>query len=466
MIQDYNLSAILKKSLSKGGDFAEIYFEQSLSNQIVCEQKQIEKIVSGIDVGVGIRVLFKGQTAYGYTNDWSEQGLLSLAARVSEAVEAKYFDRDFVLHSVKPSWKNSPSKNPSHFELKEKIIPVLKASDVAWKHNEYIQQATITYRDLEKKILIANSLGELCEDEQIYTVFLTQVVAQKDGILQTGYEGVGGTLGFELFDEHCPEEVATTAAAQAYQMLHARPAPAGSMPVVLAAEAGGTMVHEAVGHGLEADLAMEGLSVYQNKIGERVASSLITVVDDKTLPYKRGSFVFDDEGSPAQKTILIDQGILKTYMHSRLYAEKAGVASTGNGRRESYKCRPIVRMTNTMIASGKEDPQEIIHSVEKGLYVKRMGGGQVNTVNGDFMFEVTEGYLLEKGKMGEAVRGATLTGNGPEILMQIDKVGSDLGFGIGTCGKDGQGVPVADAQPTLRIPEIVVGGIAYTVPIK
>ncbi len=459
MIQDYNLPALLKKALSKGGDFAELYFEQSISNQIVCEQKKIEKIVSGIDVGVGIRVLFNGQTAYGYTNDWSEKGLMTLAARVSEAVDAAYFEKNFSMLPVQSPWFNKPLKNPSKFELRDKIVPVLKASEVAWAHNPYVQQATVSYRDLEKKILIANSLGELCEDEQIYSVFLTQVVAQKDDLIQTGYEAVGGTLGFELFDQNSPEEVATVAAAQAYRLLHARPAPAGSMTVVLAAEAGGTMVHEAVGHGLEADLAMEGLSVYQNKVGERVANPLITVVDDKTLLHKRGSFVFDDEGSPAQKTVLIENGILKTYMHSRLYAEKAKVASTGNGRRESYKCRPIVRMSNTMIASGKDNPEEIIRSVEKGLYVKRMGGGQVNTVNGDFMFEVTEGYLLENGKIGEAVRGATLTGNGPEVLMAIDKVGSDLGFGIGTCGKDGQGVPVSDAQPTLRIPEIVVGGM-------
>jgi len=286
------------------------------------------------------------------------------------------------------------------------------------------------------------------------------VVAAEGDVIQTGYEPVGGTIGFELFDVSPPEETALIAAKQALLMLKARKAPAGRMAVVLSSEAGGTMIHEAVGHGLEADLSLEGISVYEGKIGEMIASPVITVLDDKTLPGKRGSFLFDDEGTPAERTVLVENGVLKNYMYNRLYAAKAGVPSTGNGRRQSYRNRPIVRMTNTMIASGKDDPEKIIRSVDSGLFVRKMGGGQVNTVNGDFMFEVTEGYLLEKGKIGEPVRGATLTGSGPEVLKIIDQVGSDLGFGIGTCGKDGQGVPVADAQPTIRIPEIVVGGIA------
>jgi len=218
------------------------------------------------------------------------------------------------------------------------------------------------------------------------------------------------------------------------------------------------MIHEAIGHGLEADLAQQGLSVYSKKIGGKVASSLITVVDDPTLPQKRGSYAFDDEGVASQRTLLVEEGILKGYLYDRLTALKDGVQSTGNGRRESYQDKPIPRMSNTLIVPGKMKPEAIIHSVEKGLFVKKMGGGQVNTVNGDFVFEVSEGYLIEKGKVAEPVRGAILTGNGPRILKEIDMVGDDLGFGIGTCGKDGQGVPVADAQPTLRIPELVVGG--------
>jgi TldD protein len=265
-------------------------------------------------------------------------------------------------------------------------------------------------------------------------------------------------MGFELFELHPPEQVAEVATKRSLLMLSARKAPMGRMPVVLSSEAGGTMIHEAIGHGLEADLAQEGLSVYSRKVGEKVASPLITVVDDPTLPQKRGSYAFDDEGMPSRRTFLVEEGILKGYLYDRLTAFKDGVESTGNGRRESYQHKPIPRMSNTMILPGKMKPEEIVHSVEKGLFVRKMGGGQVNTVNGDFVFEVSEGYLIEKGRMGEPVRGAILTGSGPQILKEIDMVGDDLGFGIGTCGKDGQGVPVADAQPTLRIPELVVGG--------
>lgn len=230
------------------------------------------------------------------------------------------------------------------------------------------------------------------------------------------------------------------------------------MPVVISAAAGGTMIHEAVGHGLEADLVQQGLSVYSNKKGQQIASELVTVIDDSTLPNRRGSFRFDDEGRPSQRTVLVEKGILKGFMYDRFTAMKDKCASTANGRRESYESRPIPRMTNTFIAPGGSDPQEIIRSVDRGFFVKKMGGGQVNTVTGEFVFEVSEGYIVEKGQISEPVRGATLIGNGPEVLRSIDMVGNDLGFSIGTCGKDAQGVPVSDAMPTVRIPDIVVGG--------
>jgi TldD protein len=287
---------------------------------------------------------------------------------------------------------------------------------------------------------------------------MVQVVVSDGGTVQTGYEPVGGLAGMELFDAEPLEMAAEKAARRALMMLTARKAPAGRMPVVLSSDAGGTMIHEAVGHGLEADLAQSGLSVYSGKVGQQIASPLITVLDDATLPGKRGSFRVDDEGTQAQRTVLVERGILKTYLYDRLTAMKDGTRSTGNGRRESYRHRPIPRMTNTMIAPGATRPADILKATPKGLFVRKMGGGQVNTVNGDFVFEVSEGYRIENGRIGDPVRGATLVGNGPGILMSIDLVGSDLGFSIGTCGKDGQGSPVSDAQPTLRIPEITVGG--------
>ena len=218
------------------------------------------------------------------------------------------------------------------------------------------------------------------------------------------------------------------------------------------------MVHEAVGHGLEADLSGEGMSVYADKLGEQVASSLITVVDDPTLPGRRGSYNMDDEGVAASRTVLVENGILKSYMNDLVSSRRDGTAPTGNGRRQSFRHWPIPRMSNTIIEPGTDDPEAIIGSVDRGLLVKKMGGGQVNTVTGDFVFEVSEGYILENGQVADPVRGATLAGNGPEVLRSVDMVGSDLGFGLGTCGKDGQGVPVGDAQPTLRLPDIVVGG--------
>jgi TldD protein len=284
------------------------------------------------------------------------------------------------------------------------------------------------------------------------------VVAKEKEILQTGTETKGGFIGWEIFDEFSPEEIATIAAKRAILMLEAQKAPAGEMTVILSSSAGGTMIHEAIGHGLEADIIQKGASKYCGKIGKKIASSLITVIDNPTLPNKRGSYRFDDEGNSSQKTILVENGVLKSYLYDYLTAKKDKIKPTGNGRRQSYHYRPIPRMSNTYIAPGKTDPKKIIKSVKRGLFVKQMGGGQVDTVTGDFVFEVEEGYLIEDGKITKPVRGATLIGNGPEVLREIDMVGNDLGFEIGTCGKEGQGVPVSDGQPTLRIPKIIVGG--------
>ncbi len=458
MIQNIDVPKVLRRALRHGGDFAELFEELSHTTQLVREGRRFEKILNGSDAGIGLRVLHDGKTAYAYTNDLSEAGLLALADTLSEAIRAKAWDQDIAMGKREPSWQQVIAVDPTTVSLEEKIKLLKKADDHAWSLGSKIRQVTTSYRDQLRHIRIANSRGEFCEDYQHYLVFVVQAVAAEAGLLQTGYEPLGGTAGFEMLANDAAIEIADQAAKRALRMLEAPLAPSGPMTVVIAAEAGGTFVHEAVGHGLEADLAREGLSVYQDKIGQRVANSLITVLDDPTYPDKRGSFRFDDEGTPAQRNVLVDQGILKSYMYNRLYAERDGVPSTANGRRESYRHRPIVRMTNTMIAPGTSDPKTILSEVDRGLYVTRMGSGQVNTVNGDFVFEVSEGFLIRDGKIGHPVRDATLTGNGPEVLSKIDRVGNDLGFGLGTCGKDGQGVPVADAQPTIRVPELTVGG--------
>jgi TldD protein len=452
-------AAVLKKALSGGGDYADLFIERSAPFSILCEDGKIEKVLSGIDQGAGVRLIFGARTAYAYTNELTTGSLLEIANAVRQAATTSGPHSTMInLTRARPRIDLPVGKAPEAMPVYGKVAMVLRADSLARAVDSRVRQALVVYRENRQHVLIAHSGGGLVEDERMYLTAMVQVVAADGERVQTGYEAVGGFAGMELFDAYPLEQAAQTAARRAVMMLMARKAPAGRMPVVLSSDAGGTMIHEAVGHGLEADLAQSGLSVYSGRIGQRIASPLVTVVDDATLVGKRGSFRYDDEGVEAERTVLVDRGVLKTFMYDRLTAMKDGAVSTGNGRRESYKARPIPRMTNTLIAQGTSDPAEILRSTPKGLFVKKMGGGQVNTVNGDFVFEVSEGYLIENGSIGEPVRGATLTGNGPEVLMSIDLVGSDLGFSIGTCGKDGQGAPVSDAQPTLRIPAIVVGG--------
>jgi TldD protein len=460
VLQTVDTAAILRRALSAGGDFADIYYEDTAFTSVVCDDGKVERVLAAVDRGVGIRVISEFCTAYAYTNQLSLEALLALAETVSRGVRGGAFRGDINLCEREKGAGFPIAIHPDQIPLAEKVALVNRADRAARGFDSRIRQVMAVYRDSQVTTQTANSLGEFREESTTSTLFMVQVVAQDGAVTQTGYEPLGAQRGFELFDGASPEELALKAAARGVLMLGARKSPGGVLPVVLSSEAGGTMVHEAIGHGLEADLVQAGTSVYRGRIGETVASELVTVLDDATIPNARGSFSFDGEGTPGQKTVLVENGVLKGYLYDRLTAMKDGCASTGNGRRESYRARPIVRMTNTLIAPGASDPARIIGSVASGLFVRRMGGGQVNTVNGDFVFEVSEGYLIEDGVVGEPVRGATLAGNGPEVLKKITMVGSDLGFGIGTCGKDGQGVPVADAQPTLLISGITVGGSA------
>jgi TldD protein len=344
-------------------------------------------------------------------------------------------------------------------EIERKVELLRRADAAARSYDERIFQATVLYRDLVRELWVANSEGVFDGDQQTHSVLYVIAVGKEGELIQTGMKAVAETKGFELFEEETPEEVAEEAARRAIVQLEARPAPAGTFAVVLSSEAGGTMIHEACGHGLEGDFVKRGLSVYAGKVGERVASELITIVDDGTLPNKRGTSKMDDEGHPTQRVVLIEDGMLKGYLHSRKSALETGLPRTGNGRRSSFRHLPIPRMCNTFVAPGKTPPEEIVASLEDGILVKQIGGGQVDPVSGHFVFQVMEAYLIRDGQMGEPIRGATLTGNGPQVLEEVDMVGDDLGFAVGTCGKDGQGVPVSDAQPTLRLPSIVVGGM-------
>ncbi len=448
------LKGVLEAALIRGGDFADVFIEERQTTFITLEDGQVERVQSGLDRGAGVRVWCGESTAYAYTNDLSREGLLSAANTASRALDQGETAVVAELRRESPT----PAISADAAPLERKVAAVVAGDKAARAADKSIKQVIVGYGDLVQRVTVANSEGSFLEDERTRIRFTVNAVAAEGTVIQTGFEALGTTAGFATsFKDHPPEVLALAAAQRAAALVQAKPAPAGRMAVVLSGEAGGTMVHEACGHGLEADLVQKGLSVYGGETGQ-VAAESVTVVDDATLPGKYGSYLFDDEGVKSRPVVLIENGCLKDFLYDRKTAVKEGRDSNGHGRRESYQHKPIPRMANTFIAPGRVPPEEIIREVRSGLLVKKMGGGQVNTTNGDFVFEVAEGYLIQDGNVGRLVRGATLTGNGPEVLKSVAMVGRDLGFTVGTCGKDGQGVPVSDAQPTLLIPELIVGG--------
>jgi TldD protein len=448
---------VLAALLAGGALYAESFAEETASTLIQLESERIEKLEKTRDTGVGLRVIRPWQTFFASTNSREEDHLIGLAKELvrnagEPAGQVKQGDLRLARY---PFLIMVP---PEDVDMQKKLDLVRFVETSARRMERRIRQVKVLYRDSSQHVRIAGSDGTQVEDRRTQVVLTLLVVGEEAGELQTAYEATGGFCGFEFLTDERVETFVRSTVERLSGLLGAIEAPRGTRTVVLASEAGGTMIHEAIGHGLEADLAMEGLSCFKGMLGEAIAAPLIDVVDDKTLPFRRGTYAFDDEGTASERTVLVEKGVLKNYLFDRFHAMKYGMASTANGRRESFRSKPIPRMSNTLILPGPDDPAGIIASVERGLLVKKMGGGQVDTVRGDFVFEIQEGYLIEKGQVGPMVRNATMMGNGPRVLKEIDMVGNDLGFGIGTCGKDGQGVPVADAQPTLRIPEIIVGG--------
>jgi TldD protein len=335
-----DLKAILQAALQEGGDFAEIFLERRRTTNIVCEENKIERVISGLDQGAGIRVLMGENTAYGYSNDLSRESLMATAALVSKAAKSKPVSKDISFASPPSPAQFAIKKRPDQVPVEAKVDLVQRANSAARAVDERVIQVTVGYGDVIQEVTIANSDGLLVDDERVRVRFIVNAVAAEGNNIQTGFESAGGHLGWELFESVNPEEQARRAARRAVMMLAAKPAPAGKMAVVMAGEAGGTMIHEACGHGLEADLVQKQLSVYAGKVGQKVASELITVVDDASIPGKYGSLRFDDEGTPGQKNVLIENGILKAYMYDYLTARKEGRRPTGNGRRQSYQDRP------------------------------------------------------------------------------------------------------------------------------
>ena len=458
MLDKRLIEDIIMAALSTGGDFAEVFVEDKYNSGITMIGGKVDNSISGRDFGVGIRI-FKGlNSVYAYTNQHTREALIDMAIKASGAIQGAM--QDIVLNFSKYDYKNiNPIKYlPKEISKTKKVDVMRQAHEAAQGYSEAISQVTIRYMDEDQKILVANSQGRFAEDQRVRTRIAIQSIASKDNEMQTGSYSPGAHMGFEFYEKIDVKEYAKEASRIAMTMLDADSCPSGKFPVIIDNQFGGVIFHEACGHGLEATSVAKNNSVFANKIGEKVASSVVTAIDDGTIPNAWGSSNIDDEGEPTQKNILIENGILKGYMIDKLNARRMEMDVTGSSRRQSYKFAPTSRMTNTYIAAGKSTKEEIISNTEFGIYAKYMGGGSVNPATGDFNFAVMEGYLVKNGKIDKPLRGATLIGNGPNILHKIDMVGSNLDYGQGMCGSVSGSIPTDVGQPTIRVSEITVGG--------
>jgi TldD protein len=453
---------VLGSALRTGGDFAEIFAEDRRGTAARLDDGRVEDLSSGRDRGAGVRVVFGETTGFAHTSDLSEAGLIAAADAASAAARGGGGGvRRATPLSSRPTPDNGVEVMPETVGKATKVALLSRADEAARATGDAIRQVSVVYGDSRRQIMVANSEGVFATDDQVKSRFHVSAVALGDTGMQTGREGIGFTMGFEMFDQHAVEDLARAAAGRALTKLAARPAPSGSVPVVIQRGSGGVLFHEACGHGLEADHIAKNVSVFAGRMGQLVASPLVTLVDDGTMGPEWGTIGIDDEGHPAARNVLIEDGVLTDYMWDYLRARKEGRASSGNGRRETYQHLPMVRMTNTYVLAGSDDPDDIVRDTPTGVYVAQLGGGQVNTATGDFVFGMTEAYLIEDGKITAPLRDANLIGNGPEVLRNIDAVANDFAMGPpGTCGKNGQGVPVGDGQPTLRVSAMTVGGTA------
>ena len=459
MISREVASMVLAKCLITGGDFAEIFEEDTISNSISLIDKKVENALGGRSYGIGIRI-FKGfKSVYAYTNDNNLSSLLDTAYKAALALGSLKEEKTVVLNN-EVNYKNlhNISLYPNAVDYDKKIKVMKEAYNSAKDYSNYISQVNVTYLDKDQKVLIANSEGLYTEDRRVRTRLGVSAIASNGSEKQTGFEGPGRLKGFEMFEEIDPEYYGKEAARVAHTMLHAKNCPAGNMTVAIDNGFGGVIFHEACGHSLEATSVAKGNSVFSDKLGQQIASTKVTAIDDGTLENHWGSANIDDEGNPTQKNILIENGILKSYMIDKLNGRRMGMRATGSSRRQSYKFAPTSRMTNTYIAAGEDNPEDIIKSIDYGLYAKKMGGGSVNPVTGEFNFAVSEGYIVKNGQIQEPVRGASLIGKGSEVLMNIDMVGNNLKQAQGMCGSVSGSIPTNVGQPMIRVKDITVGG--------
>ena len=463
-ITSRDLESWLAEALSHGGDYADLYFEYLLTSSIGLDESIVKSAAQGVSMGVGVRVIVGERTGYAYSDDLSPDKIRK-AARVAACIAAgpakveKFDLQEGARHNLYPVLVA-----PTETAFAARVELVKRADRAARACDSRIFQVQAGYADSLRYVMVATSDGVVTFDRQPLARMNVSALARRDGGLpQAGRAGGGGRVDLDYFlTDHPPEHFATEAAREAVVMLDAVEAPAGETTVVLGPGWPGILLHEAVGHGLEADFNRKGFSAFSGRIGQKVASELCTVVDDGTIASRRGSLNVDDEGHATQRNVLIENGVLRGYLQDRLSSSVMHTHSTGSGRRESYAHIPMPRMTNTFMMAGQSDPQDIIRSVPKGIYCVNFGGGQVDITSGNFVFSASESYLIEDGKLTRPVRNATLIGNGPEALKYVSMVGNDLRLdeGVGICGKEGQSVPVGVGIPTIRIDRMTVGGTA------
>jgi TldD protein len=459
-----NLESYLSDALSRGGDYADLYFEYLATSSISIDESIVKSATQGVSLGVGVRVISGERTGYAYSDDLSPEKIRK-AAQVAAMIAAG------PAKVEKTSLEEGQKRNlypvltaPGDTAFKERVELAQRADKAARAYDSRIFQAQVTYADNLRQVMVATSDGVLTYDRQpLARLSVLALARENGGVPQQGHSGGGGRYELDWFQtERTPEQFAQEAARQAIVQLGAADAPAGEQIVVLGPGWPGVLLHEAVGHGLEADFNRKGVSAFSGRIGQQVASPLCTVVDDGTIGGRRGSLNVDDEGNETQRNVLIENGILRGYLQDKLSSRILGAAATGSGRRESYEHIPMPRMTNTFMLAGESDPQDIIRSVPRGLYCANFAGGQVDITSGNFVFSASESYLIEDGKLTRPVKNATLIGNGPEAMKYVSMVGNDLKLdeGIGVCGKEGQSVPVGVGIPTVRIDRMTVGGTA------
>ena len=456
-----DIESLLSDALSKGGDYADLYFEYTVFNVLNHEEQIVKSANRSIRQGVGVRVISGERTGYAYCDEIVVDAIRKAALTAAHIAQSRNEAGPVNVSAGTPGHNLYTVANPLSDEpLGRKIELIERIDRTARAYDHRVREVQTSLADEYKVILIATSDGLLIGDIQPLARMRVMCIADDDGNLQSGISGGGGRIGFDFFNHELIDHYAIEAARQAIVQLEAIEAPAGVMEVVLGPGWPGILLHEAVGHGLEADFNRKGTSAFAGLVGQKVASEICTVIDEGMIPNRRGSLNIDDEGNQTSQTVLIENGILRGFLQDKLSARLTGAQLTGNGRRESYRHMPMPRMTNTYMLSGESSPEEIIRSVKRGLYAVQFAGGQVDITNGKFVFSASEAYLIEDGKIAAPVKGATLIGNGPNSLTKVVAVGNDLTLdeGVGTCGKEGQSVPVGVGLPTIKISEMTVGG--------